>query len=86
MFNMKQSKNIRNNSQHLIIASFCLTVFLDLFDLIFPLHFFPLKKLVKYSHFCINPIPYIIFSSGNALTFLFIIKKNFTPNKFTLHL
>ena len=70
MFNMKQSKEYSKqfatfNSRIFLFNSISWPFWLDL-----PTTFFPLKKLVKYSHFCINPIPYIIFSSGSALTFL----------------
>ena len=54
MFNMF---NIRNNSRHLIPSSFCLKVFRDFRDLIFLLYFRPFK--IKYSHFCVKPIPYV---------------------------
>ena len=56
MFNMKQSKEYSKqfatfNSRIFLFNSISRPLWLDL-----PTTFFPLKKLVKYSQFCINPI------------------------------
>ena len=85
MINMKQSKEYSKQFATFNSHIFLFKVFRDLRDSIFPLYTLPLNNLVKYSNFCINLIPYNVLSSGIVLTFLFIIKKNLTPNTFIQH-